>query len=56
MLEKSPGKISVSKLYAILLLEADFNAINKIAFNTRLLPVIEKSKSIPKELVGGCRS
>ena len=53
MFEKSPEQISVSKLRAILLLEVDFNAVNKIVFNTRLLPTIERSGSIPTELVEG---
>ena len=38
MLEKKPNEIAVSKLRAILLLEADFNTVNKIIFNTRLIP------------------
>ena len=33
MLEKSEGNVHISKLRAILLLEADFNALNKIVFN-----------------------
>ena len=56
MLEKSLGNIQVYKLRAILLLEADFNVINKIIFNTRLMPSLKKFQSIPKELIGGRRS
>ena len=41
MLEKLPGNINVSKLRAILLLEADFNALNKILFNTRVMLLME---------------
>ena len=41
MLEKKPGVVKVTKLRAILLLEADFNGINKILFNTRLIPSME---------------
>ena len=33
ILKKVPGKISITKLQAILLLEADFNALHKIIFN-----------------------
>ena len=54
MFKKSPGKIIVNKFYAIFLLEADFNIINKLVFNTRLLLLIEYSNMIPKELVRGC--
>ena len=41
ILEKKLGIINVSKLRVILLLEVDFNAINKILFKTRLIPQIE---------------
>ena len=41
MLKKKPNDKLVSKLYAILLLKLDFNAINKIIFNTRLIPILE---------------
>ena len=41
MLKKQLNNISVSKLRAILLLEADFNTSNKIIFNTRLIPTLE---------------
>ena len=37
----------------ILLLEVDFNAVNKIVFNTRLIPTLEAQNSIPRELIGG---
>ena len=52
MLEKKPGVISVSKLRVILLLEADFNGINKILFNMRLILNIEQSHVISKEIIG----
>jgi len=51
MLEKSAGNIKVSKLRAILLLEADFNALNKIVFNNRTIPNLEASNSIPYEVI-----
>ena len=44
MLEKSKGNIQVEKLRALLLLEADLNAIYKIMFNGRVLPSIEEKK------------
>ena len=53
MLEKKPNKVSVSKLRAILLLEANFNAANKIIFNTQIIPTIERRLEIPREIVGG---
>ena len=37
MLEKAPRKSSAHKLWAILLLEADFNDLYEIIFNARLL-------------------
>ena len=41
MLEKLFGNVIVSKLRDVLLLEEDFNALNKIVFNNRLLPSVE---------------
>ena len=55
MLEKSAGNIHISKLKAILLLEADFNILNKIVFNSRALLSIEALKSIPSKVIGGRR-
>ena len=52
MLEKSKENIHVSKLRAILLLEADFNTLNKIVFNNRALPAIKASKIILLEVIG----
>lgn len=56
MLEKVAGDINVQKLRAILLLEADFNALHKIMFNNRLTPKLEESGMIPIEIIGGRRS
>ena len=56
MLEKSAGDVNVQKLWAILLLEADFNAMHKIIFNNRLIPSIEAANAIPIEVIGGRRS
>lgn len=56
MLEKVDGNINVQKLRAILLLEADFNAMHKIIFNNRLMPRIEADNAIPMEIIGGRRS
>ena len=56
MLEKLLGNISVQKLQAILLLEVDFNAINKIIFNTRVMPLMELYNKILSEIVGSRRS
>ena len=56
MLEKDEGMIDVKRLRAILLLEADFNALHKINFNNRLMPHLEASSSIPAKIIGGRRS
>ena len=56
MLEKSVGNFNAQKLRAILLLEADFNAMHKIIFNNRLAPNIEAANAIPVEAIGGRRS
>ena len=55
MLEKSEGNIHIIKLRALLLLEVDFNALNKIVFNIRALPTIEASRTILYEIIGGRR-
>ena len=55
MLEKRKGVINVSKLRAILLLEVDFNGLNKLIYNTRVLLILENSQSIPYEIIGGRR-
>ena len=52
MLEKMKGIIQVDKLRAILLLEADLNALHKIMFNGRVLPALEEKKLIPIETIG----
>jgi len=53
MLEKAHRKINISKLYTILLLEVDFNALHKILFNMRILPSLEYDRLIPDEIIGG---
>ena len=55
MLEKKLNELLVSKLRAMLLLEADFNAANKIIFNTRLIHTLESKSEIPREIVVGRR-
>ena len=56
MLDKAPGNILVSKLRAILLLEAEFNALYKIIFNCRILPTLEIKNIILVEIMGDRRS
>ena len=56
MLEKEKGNINVQKLRAILLLEADFNGLNKIIYNSRVIPALEKRGDIPFEVIRGRRS
>ena len=53
ILAKSTGNVYVLKLRAILLLEADFNTLNKIVFNGRALPSIEASNTISFEVIRG---
>eukprot|EP00804_Cyclotella_cryptica_P008593 CCRYP_007565-RA/>CCRYP_007565-RA protein AED:0.48 eAED:0.48 QI:0/-1/0/1/-1/0/1/0/203 len=50
MIEKAPGVKLISKLRAILLLEADFNAVNKIIFGQRMLNNVRKYKLMPDEI------
>jgi len=52
MLEKTAGNVHIQKLRVILLLEAVFNAIHKIIFNTRLILNIEAENAIPMEVIG----
>ena len=49
--EKKQNDISVSKLRAILLLENDFNVVNKIIFKTRLILILKAKDLIPKEII-----
>ena len=42
----------MAKLRAMLLLEVNFNALNKIIFNTRILLSLEHNKLIPDEIIG----
>ena len=51
MIEKSPGQIDITKLRVILLLEADYNAVNKIIFNNRVMPSIEQDNRILHKIV-----
>ena len=50
MLEKLFGERLVSKLRAILLMEADYNAANKILFGERMLDNVRKYKLMPEEI------
>lgn len=50
MLEKIFGIRLVSKLRAILLMEADFNAANKEIFGSRMMNQARKHKLIPEEI------
>ena len=46
MLEKSSGNTNVIKLRAIFLLEANFNTLYKIIFNSRLILELEAREEI----------
>jgi hypothetical protein len=50
MLEKVPGIRLLSKLHAILLMEADFNAASKIIFGQRMLHSARKYNLMPEEI------
>lgn len=50
MLEKTAGVKLISKLRAILLMEADFNAANKIIFGQRMLHNARRYNLIPDEI------
>ncbi|KAL9190098.1 hypothetical protein ACHAXT_007309 [Thalassiosira profunda] len=50
MLEKLLGVTLVSKLRAILLMEADFNASNKIVYGTRMMETVREHKLMPDEI------
>ena len=56
MLEEDPSNFWVEKLRALILLEACFNSLNKINFNSRMIPSLEVSSVIPKEIIGDRRS
>ena len=56
ILEKLVGDLNAQKLQAILLLEADFNAMYKIILNNRLIPSLEATEAIPIEVIGRRRS
>ena len=51
ILEKVRGQIDISKLRAILLLEEDFNTLNKLIFNMRLIPSLKYKKYISHEVI-----
>ena len=52
MLEKIEGNIKVDKLRAILLMEADFNFLNKLIFGHRMIKQAEAHNRMPEELYG----
>ena len=52
MLEKLKGVIDVPKLRAMVMLEADLNALNKILSNGRVMLTIEKKQRITYEIIG----
>ena len=50
MLEKIFGRKLVSKLRAILLMEADFNSANKLVYGVNMLDNARKYKLMPDEI------
>ena len=56
MFEKVSGNCTVERISALLLLQACFNFLRKINFNSRLTPSLESSHAIPQDTIGGRRS
>jgi hypothetical protein len=50
MLERMFGCALITKLWSILLMEADFNATNKIIYGQRMLHQAQKYKLVPEEI------
>ena len=50
MLEKLPRSTNMKNLRAMLLLEAHFNALNEIIFNSSLMPKLEIKEEILLEI------
>ena len=50
MLEKVPGCQLITKLCLILLMEADFNCVNKIIYGTRMLNNVRQYGLMPDEV------
>ena len=51
MLKKTRGFIRVDKLRLLLLLKVDFNGMNKIYYNTRVLSKLERRQLILYEII-----
>ena len=52
IIEKIRGVIRLDKLRALLLMEADFNSLNKLIFSSRMIKLSERHKRMPEELFG----
>ena len=52
MIEKVGGNIRVDKLRALILMEVDFNSLNKLIFSSRMIKCMENKKCMPEELFG----
>jgi hypothetical protein len=50
MLEKIAGCALITKLQSILLMEADFNATNKIIYGNRMLQTVREHGLMPEEI------
>ena len=53
MLDKIKENMNGAKLRAILLLEADFNGMNTIIYNSRVFPSLEACRTISYEVIVG---
>ena len=56
ILVKPLGNANTTKLRAIFLLEADFNTLHEIVFNSRLIIELEAKEEIRYEIIGGMRT
>ncbi len=50
MLEKLYGCALITKLRSILLMEADFNATNKMVYGNRMLYKVRQKNLVPEEI------
>ena len=52
MIKKVKGDIRVDKLRALLLIEADFNSLNKLIFSIRIIKASEQHRRMSEEIFG----
>ena len=52
MIEKVEGNIRVDKLRTLLLMEAEFNSLNKLIFSSRMIKGMENKNICQKNFLG----